>query len=203
MHLYISTLQQRACYIPCPDTNLHYRTAPVSWTFTVHLDQAVGWGAGKADKGGVQAGEAGLQQRCSQLETALLQGLQQVCTLCDSFHFIPYSLGCGASCDSSDILTWKHRCMWSATLYRLIPHNLFKWHAYCMLLLWVFQGMLSLAWTWPMGWLRFTWKGCSLSQHRMLHSTAGTAHAWIPPECKACSLLHGCKADTESGSNFK
>ncbi|KAL0050442.1 hypothetical protein WJX82_011314 [Trebouxia sp. C0006] len=34
--------------------------------------------AGKADKGGVQAGEAGLQQRCSQLETALLQGLQQV-----------------------------------------------------------------------------------------------------------------------------
>ena len=36
------------------------------------------WGAGKADKGGVQAGEAGLTKRCSQLETALLQGLQQV-----------------------------------------------------------------------------------------------------------------------------
>ncbi|DBA84981.1 TPA: hypothetical protein ACH3X2_005720 [Trebouxia sp. C0005] len=34
--------------------------------------------AGKADKEGVQAGEAGLQQRCSQLEMALLQGLQQV-----------------------------------------------------------------------------------------------------------------------------
>ena len=32
----------------------------------------------KADKGGVQAGEAGLQQRCGKLETALLQGLQQV-----------------------------------------------------------------------------------------------------------------------------
>ncbi|KAL3161053.1 hypothetical protein ABBQ38_009436 [Trebouxia sp. C0009 RCD-2024] len=32
----------------------------------------------KADKGGVQAGEAGLTQRCGQLETALLQGLQQV-----------------------------------------------------------------------------------------------------------------------------
>ncbi len=25
-----------------------------------------------------------------------------------SFHFIPYSLGCGASCDSSDILARKH-----------------------------------------------------------------------------------------------
>ena len=60
-----------------------YRSAPVPRTFTVHLDQAVGWCAGKADKGGVQAGEAGLQQRCSQLETALLQGLQQVCRLCD------------------------------------------------------------------------------------------------------------------------
>lgn len=35
--------------------------------------------AGKADKGGVQAGENSLTQRCSQLETALLQGLQQVC----------------------------------------------------------------------------------------------------------------------------
>ncbi|KAL3162864.1 hypothetical protein ABBQ32_009315 [Trebouxia sp. C0010 RCD-2024] len=32
----------------------------------------------KADKGGVQAGEAGLTQRCGHLETALLQGLQQV-----------------------------------------------------------------------------------------------------------------------------
>ena len=28
--------------------------------------------------GGVQAGEAGLTQRCGQLENALLQGLQQV-----------------------------------------------------------------------------------------------------------------------------
>ena len=54
------------------------------WTFTVYLDQAVGWYAGKADKEGVQAGEAGLQQRCSQLEMALLQGLQQVCKLCTS-----------------------------------------------------------------------------------------------------------------------
>ena len=26
-----------------------------------------------------------------------------------------YSLGCGASCDSSAILAWKHRCMWCAT----------------------------------------------------------------------------------------
>ena len=32
-----------------------------------------------------------------------------------SSHSIPYSLGCGASCDSSDILAQKHRCMWSAT----------------------------------------------------------------------------------------
>ncbi len=36
--------------------------------------------------------------------------LQQVCfchdmpVLCFVFHFIPYGLGCGASCDSSDIL---------------------------------------------------------------------------------------------------
>jgi len=30
-------------------------------------------------------------------------------------HFISYSLGCGASCDSSDILAGKHRCMWCAT----------------------------------------------------------------------------------------
>lgn len=44
-------------------------------------EPVLGWGAGKADKGGVQAGEAGLTQRCGQLETALLQGLQQV-TLC-------------------------------------------------------------------------------------------------------------------------
>ena len=28
---------------------------------------------------------------------------------------VSYSLGCGASCDSSDILAWKHRCMWCAT----------------------------------------------------------------------------------------
>ncbi len=27
-----------------------------------------------------------------------------------SFHFITYSLGCGASCDSSDVLAQKHRC---------------------------------------------------------------------------------------------
>ena len=37
-----------------------------------------GAGTGKADKVGVQAGESGLQQRCGQLEAALLQGLQQV-----------------------------------------------------------------------------------------------------------------------------
>ena len=36
------------------------------------------WVAGKADKGGMQAGEAGLTKRCGQLENALLQGLQQV-----------------------------------------------------------------------------------------------------------------------------
>ena len=84
MYLYVCTLQQRACYIPCLNTNLLDRAAVVSWIFTVHLDQAVGWCAGKADKGGVQAGEAGLQQRCSQLETALLQGLQQVCRLRNS-----------------------------------------------------------------------------------------------------------------------
>ena len=34
--------------------------------------------AEKADKSGVQSGEAGLTQRCGQLESALLQGLQQV-----------------------------------------------------------------------------------------------------------------------------
>ena len=32
-----------------------------------------------------------------------------------SFHFIPYVLRCGASCDSPNILAWKHRCMWCAT----------------------------------------------------------------------------------------
>ena len=31
------------------------------------------------------------------------------------FHLIPYGLWCGASCDSSDILAWKHRCSWCAT----------------------------------------------------------------------------------------
>ena len=30
-------------------------------------------------------------------------------------HFKFYSLGCGASCESSDIRGWKHRCMWCAT----------------------------------------------------------------------------------------
>ncbi len=30
-----------------------------------------------------------------------------------------YSLGCGASCDSSDTLAGKHRCMWCATVYML------------------------------------------------------------------------------------
>ena len=45
-------------------------------------NQAFMWvGAGKADKVGVQAGEATAAQRCSQLEAALLQGLQQVCSL--------------------------------------------------------------------------------------------------------------------------
>ena len=29
-----------------------------------------------------------------------------------SFHLLIYSLGCGASCDSSDILACKHGCMW-------------------------------------------------------------------------------------------
>ncbi len=42
-----------------------------------------------------------------------------------SFHFIPYSLGCGASCNSSDILTLKHRCVWCATT----P----SWWEFCLL----------------------------------------------------------------------
>ena len=49
------------------------------------------WGAGKADKGGVQAGEAGLTQRCGQLESALLQGLQQVAS---ATHATTYSAEC-------------------------------------------------------------------------------------------------------------
>ncbi len=28
---------------------------------------------------------------------------------------MPYSLGCGARCDLSDILAWKDRWMWCAT----------------------------------------------------------------------------------------
>jgi len=87
----------------------------------VHLDQAVGWCAGKADKGGVQAGEAGLQQRCSQLETALLQGLQQVCRLCDSVQIYDtqsYSNGMHTACRC---------CGYSKACFRLLVHGQWGW----------------------------------------------------------------------------
>ncbi len=53
--------------------------------------------------GNVFAGEPGMSplRLEAEVNTALNLAYRQVS---HSFHFTPYSLGCGASCDSSDIL---------------------------------------------------------------------------------------------------
>ena len=50
------------------------------------------------------------------------------------FQLINYSLECGATCDSSDILTWKHRCaiwQWHISLDTQSPST--KWYSWYLL----------------------------------------------------------------------